>query len=152
MKKFLLVVGVVLFVAAPTFAVTTMSTTLQAVIGASLSITTTIPAVKTIDVAQNSTTLGNITISSNCNNWTISLHSDNGGKMLFLTNAYPYTLTFGSESGIDLSTGDHTITKTAPQSATSSSVSIQYTKAADLTSALPAGTYEDTLTITLAST
>ncbi len=146
MKKFVLLVLAALCVAVPVFAATEVSTILQATVGASLSITTTIPGTKALDPTQTSATLGNVTISSNVSNWKIVFHSANGGKMVYLTNNYPYLLTFGSTTGIDLST-DYEIIKTAPQTATTTSVSVTYQTAADL--GLPAGTYEDTLTISL---
>lgn len=146
MKKFVLVVLAALFVAVPVFAATEVSTVLQATVGASLSITTTIPGTKALDPTLTSATLGNVTITSNVTNWKIVIHSAHAGKMIYSTNNYPYLLNFGAETGIDLAT-DHEIIKSAPQTATTSSVSVTYQTAADL--ALPAGTYEDTLTISL---
>ncbi len=146
MKKFVLLVLAALFVAVPVFAATEVSTVLQATVGASLSITTTIPGTKALDPTQTSATLGNVTITSNVSNWKIVFHSANGGKMVYSTNNYPYLLNFGSTTGIDLST-DYEIIKTAPQTATTTSVSVTYQTAATL--GLPAGTYEDTLTISL---
>lgn len=146
MKKFVLVVLAALFVAVPVFAATEVSTVLQATVGASLSITTTIPGTKALDPTLTSATLGNVTITSNVTNWKIVIHSAHAGKMVYSTNNYPYLLNFGAETGIDLAT-DHEIIKSAPQTATTSSVSVTYQTAADL--ALPAGTYEDTLTISL---
>jgi len=146
MKKFVLLVLAALFVAVPVFAATEVSTILQATVGASLSSTTTIPGTKALDPTQTSATLGNVTISSNVSNWKIVFHSANGGKMVYSTNNYPYLLNFGSTTGIDLST-DYEIIKTAPQTATTTSVSVTYQTAAAL--GLPAGTYEDTLTISL---
>ncbi len=146
MKKFVLLVLAALCVAVPVFAATEVSTILQATVGASLSITTTIPGTKALDPTQTSATLGNVTISSNVSNWKIVFHSANGGKMVYSTNNYPYLLNFGSLTGIDLST-DYEIIKTAPQTATTTSVSVTYQTAAEL--GLPAGTYEDTLTISL---
>ena len=64
------------------------------------------------------------------------------------TQEYPYLLNFGAVTGIDLAT-DYEIIKSAPQSPTASNVVVTYTKAAELVPALPAGTYEDTLTISL---
>lgn len=146
MKKFVLVVLAALFVAVPVFAATEISTVLQATVGASLSITTTIPGTKALDPTLTSATLGNVTITSNVTNWKIVIHSAHAGKMVYSTNNYPYLLNFGAETGIDLAT-DHEIIKSAPQTATTSSVSVTYQTAAEL--ALPAGTYEDTLTISL---
>mgnify|MGYP001279384310 CR=1 FL=1 len=146
MKKFVLVVLAALFVAVPVFAATEVSTVLQATVGASLSITTTIPGTKALDPTLTSATLGNVTITSNVTNWKIVIHSAHAGKMVYSTNNYPYLLNFGAETGIDLAT-DHEIIKSAPQTATTSSVSVTYQTAAEL--ALPAGTYEDTLTISL---
>ncbi len=146
MKKFVLVVLAALFVAVPVFAATEVSTVLQATVGASLSITTTIPGTKALDPTLTSATLGNVTITSNVTNWKIVIHSAHAGKMVYSTNNYPYLLNFGAETGIDLAT-DKEIIKAAPQTATTSSVSVTYQTAADL--ALPAGTYEDTLTISL---
>jgi len=146
MKKFALVVLAALFVAVPVFAATEISTVLQATVGASLSITTTIPGTKALDPTLTSATLGNVTITSNVTNWKIVIHSAHAGKMIYSTNNYPYLLNFGAETGSDLAT-DHEIIKSAPQTATTSSVSVTYQTAADL--ALPAGTYEDTLTISL---
>ncbi len=146
MKKFVLVVLAALFVAVPVFAATEVSTVLQATVGASLSITTTIPGTKALDPTLTSATLGNVTITSNVTNWKIVIHSAHAGKMIYSTNNYPYLLNFGAETGIDLAT-DKEIIKAAPQTATTSSVSVTYQTAADL--ALPAGTYEDTLTISL---
>lgn len=147
MKKFVLLVLAALFVAVPVFAATEVSTVLQATVGASLSITTTIPGTKALDPTQTSATLGNVTITSNVSNWKIVFHSANGGKMVYSTNNYPYLLNFGTTTGIDLSTGDYEIVKTAPQTATTTTVSVTYQTAAAL--GLPAGTYEDTLTISL---
>jgi len=79
-------------------------------------------------------------------NRKIVIHSAHAGNMIYSTNNYPYLLNFGAETGIDLAT-DKEIIKAAPQTATTSSVSVTYQTAADL--ALPAGTYEDTLTISL---
>jgi len=146
MKKFVLLVLAALFVAVPVFAATEVSTVLQATVGASLSITTTIPGTKALDPSSTSATLGNVTISSNITNWKIVIHSANGGKMVYLTNNYPYFLNFGSATGIGLAT-DYEIVKTAPQAPTTTAVSVTYETAASL--ALPAGTYEDTLTISL---
>ena len=64
------------------------------------------------------------------------------------SDVYPYLLNFGSTTGIDLAS-DYEIVKTAPQSPTSTTVVVTYTKASELNPALPAGTYEDTLTISL---
>lgn len=146
MKKFVLLVLAALFVAVPVFAATEVSTVLQATVGASLSITTTIPGTKALDPSSTSATLGNVTISSNVTNWKIVIHSANGGKMVYLTHEYPYLLNFGSATGLDLAT-NYEIVKTAPQAATTTTVSVTYQTAANL--ALPAGTYEDTLTISL---
>ncbi len=62
------------------------------------------------------------------------------------TEEYPYLVTFGTTTGINLAT-NYEITKSAPQSATTTNVSVTYQTAASLS--LPAGTYEDVLTISL---
>ena len=150
MKKFVLLVLAALFVAVPVFAATEVSTELQATVGASLSITTTIPGTKALDPSQTSATLGNVTISSNITNWKIVINSAHGGKMVdSLMHEYPYLLNFGADTGINLAT-DKVIVKTAPQAPTTTTVSVTYDTAANL--ALPAGTYVDTLTISLIAT
>ncbi|HNV37120.1 MAG TPA: hypothetical protein PLQ30_07940 [Rectinema sp.] len=152
-KKVFLLVLAALLISVPVFAATQVETTIQATIGADLSITTTIPGTKAIDIAASSTTLGSVTISSNLTNWKIRIHSGNGGKMIRVGGAdvYPYKMNFGTISDIDLAT-DKVIDKTAPQSATTTSVVVTYTKAAEMIPALPAGTYEDTITISLSAT
>ena len=148
-KMFLLVLAALL-ISVPVFAATQVDTTIQATIGADLSITTTIPGTKAIVITADSTTLGSVTISSNLTSWKIVISSENGGKMIRVggTEEYPYLLNFGAVTGIDLAT-DYEIIKSAPQSPTASNVVVTYTKAAELVPALPAGTYEDTLTISL---
>ena len=148
-KMFLLVLAALL-ISVPVFAATEVQTTIQATIGADLSITTNIPGTKAIDITVASTTLGSVTISSNLTSWKIVISSENGGKMIRVggTEEYPYLLNFGAVTGIDLAT-DYEIIKSAPQSPTASNVVVTYTKAAELVPALPAGTYEDTLTISL---
>ena len=64
MKKFLLLVLAGLLVGLPVFAADSVSTTLQATVGAALSITTTIPGTKALDPTQTSAALGSVTISS----------------------------------------------------------------------------------------
>lgn len=145
-KGFILVLAV--FVSLPVFAGTTITTTLQATVGADLSITTTIPGTKAVDPTLTSAALGAVTISSNIASWKITVHSANGGKMVRAGGGdYPYLFTWGATTGIDLST-DYEIVKTAPQTATTTNLSITYQTAASL--GLSAGTYEDSLTITLA--
>lgn len=149
MKKGFMLVLAVLFIGLPVFAGTTISTTLQAVVGADLNITTTIPGTKAVDPTLTSAALGSVTISSNVASWTITVHSANGGKMVRAGGGdYPYTFTWGATTGLDLST-DYVQTKTAPQAATTYNLAIAYQTAASL--GLSAGTYEDTLTITLAT-
>ncbi|HAL93472.1 MAG TPA: hypothetical protein PLS88_04795 [Rectinema sp.] len=149
-KKVFLSVLAALLISVPVFAATQVETTIQATIGADLSITTNIPGTKAIDITASSTTLGSVTISSNLTNWKIVIHSAKGGKMVRVggSDVYPYLLNFGSTTGIDLAS-DYEIVKTAPQSPTSTTVVVTYTKASELNPALPAGTYEDTLTISL---
>ncbi|HNV19517.1 MAG TPA: hypothetical protein PK712_03945 [Rectinema sp.] len=151
-KKVFLLVLAALLISVPVFAATQVETTIQATIGSSLSITTTIPGTKAIDISTTSTSLGSVTISSNLTSWKIVIHSANGGKMLRsgASDEYPYFLTFGSTTGISLSS-DYVIEKSAPQSATTTNVAVTYTKASDFSPALPAGTYEDTLTISLST-
>ena len=148
MKKFLLLVLAGLLVGLPVFAADLVSTTLQATVGAALSITTTIPGTKALDPTQTSAALGSVTISSNVTNWKIVIHSANGGKMVRTgsTDVYPYLLTFGATTSIDLAT-DYEIVKSAPQSAVTTNVSVTYQTAAAL--GISAGTYEDVLTISL---
>jgi len=150
MKKLFLLVLVALLINVPVFAATEVSTTIQAIIGADLSITTNIPGTKAIDIAATSTTLGSVTISSNLTSWKIVISSGNGGKMIRVggTEEYPYLLNFGTITGINLAT-NYEIIKTAPQSPTATNVVVTYTKAAELVPSLPAGTYEDSLTISL---
>jgi len=149
-KKVFLSVLAALLISVPVFAATQVETTIQATIGADLSITTNIPGTKAIDITASSTTLGSVTISSNLTNWKIVIHSANGGKMVRVggTEEYPYKMNFGTIVDIDLAT-DKEIVKSAPQSPTSTSVVVTYTKASELNPALPAGTYEDTITISL---
>lgn len=149
MKKGFIVVLAVLFIGLPVFAGTTISTTLQATVGADLNITTTIPGTKAIDPTLTSAALGAVTISSNVASWKITVHSANGGKMVRVGGGdYPYLFSWAATTGIDLAT-DYEILKTAPQAATNYNLAITYQTAASLS--LSAGTYEDTLTITLAT-
>ena len=151
MKKFFVILMLTVLVSIPAFAATNFQTVIQAVIGADLSITTTIPGTKAIDPAATSTTLGNASISSNISSWTITVHSTNGGKMIRAGGAeeYPYLFTFGALATNHNLASDLVITRTAPQSATNYALSISYTKASDIVPLLPAGTYEDTLSVTL---
>ena len=109
-KKVFLLVLAALLISVPVFAATEVSTTIQAIIGADLSITTNIPGTKTIDIAATSTTLGSVTISSNLSSWKIVIHSANGGKMVRVggSDVYPYLFNFGSIIGIELN-NDYTI-------------------------------------------
>ncbi len=65
MKKGVLLVLALVILSMPVFAADSISTTLQATVGASLSITTTIPGTKALDPTQTSAALGSVTISSN---------------------------------------------------------------------------------------
>ncbi|TXT49556.1 MAG: hypothetical protein FD137_634 [Spirochaetes bacterium] len=147
MKKFFVVFCVA--VAFSVYAQTQTLTVIRAVVGADLTITTSIPSIKTIDPGLTGATLGDVTISSNiAGAWRIVFSSSNSGAMIRVggTERFPYRLNFGDTTGHNLAQ-NLTINKANTQVATTTSVSISYQTAASLS--LPAGTYEDTLTISL---
>lgn len=149
MKKFGFMVLLVAVLSAPVFADTLTTTVIRAVVGADLNITSDMSAVEEVNPALTSATLGNVTISSNMTgNWRIVVTSANDGAMVRVggTDRYPYLLNFGTTVGHNLAT-DLSITNTGVQSSLTVPVSLTYQTAASL--ALPAGTYEDTLTISL---
>ena len=149
MKKFGFMVLLVAVLSAPMFADTLTTTVIRAVVGADLNITSDMASVEEVNPALTSATLGNVTISSNMTgNWRIVVTSANDGAMVRVggTDRYPYLLNFGTTVGHNLAT-DLSITNTGVQASLTVPVSITYQSAAAL--ALPAGTYEDTLTISL---
>jgi hypothetical protein len=151
MKKLLFVCLVFAVLALPVFSQTQATTVIRALVGADLTITTTMPSTKDINPGLTSATLGDVTISSNiAGAWRIVFNSANGGAMVRSGGAerYPYTLNFGDTIGHNL-VANLTINKNTTQAATTTTVSISYQTAASLS--LPAGTYEDTITISLLS-
>lgn len=151
MKKYFLAFCVVVALSFTAYAQTQASTIIRAVVGADLTITTSMPSIKTIDPGLTGATLGDVTISSNiAGAWRIVFSSSNSGAMVRVggTERFPYTLNFGDTTAHSLAT-NLTVNKTAVQAATTTTVSISYQTAASLS--LPAGTYEDTLTISLLS-
>jgi hypothetical protein len=150
MKKLLFVCLAFVVLALPVFTQTQATTVIRALVGADLTITTTMPSEININPGLTSAILGNVTISSNiaAGGWRIVFNSANGGAMVRNggTERYPYTLNFGDTIGYNLVT-DLTISKNTTQAATTTTVSISYQTAASLS--LPAGTYEDTITISL---
>lgn len=152
MKKFFIASIILVFFAGAVFAQESVTTKVTAIVGASLTITTTMSATTSIDPALTSATLGTVTISSNLTGgWKITVNSLNAGAMLRSggTDRYPYLLNFSSFAIDQNLATDLVITRTGVQTGTTSTISITYSTASSL--GLPAGTYEDTLTISLAA-
>jgi hypothetical protein len=152
MKKLFFVSLLFVFLTAAIFAQESVTTRVTAIVGANLTVTTTMSATTTIDPALTSATLGNVTISSNLSGgWKITVNSLNGGAMVRQggTERYPYLLNFGTFATAQNLATDLVLNRTGIQTGTTSALSITYSTAASLS--LPAGTYEDTLTISLAA-
>jgi len=151
MKKWFLILAMVSVLVFSVSSAETVSFNLQSIVGADLNITTTIPGTKAVDPTTTATSIGTVTISSNLASWTITISSLHDGDMKRVggTEVYPYLFSFGTVAvDHDLAT-DLVITKTAPQNATNVTLSISHQTAVTL--GLPAGTYEDTITVALAA-
>lgn len=151
MKKYVLIMAIALALVFSANAAENVSFNLSATVGAALNITTTIPGTKTVDPTTTATALGAVSISSNLTNWTITVSSLRLGNLRRTggTELYPYLFSFGTlSSDYNLAT-NLVLTRTAPQSATSYNLAISHQTASALS--LPAGAYEDTITITLAA-
>jgi hypothetical protein len=150
MRKLLITAILILIVGVPVFSGQAVFQ-LQATVDYTLTLTSTLPSISTIDSTGTFASLGKLDITSNLNGWTLTVKSSNGGKMLNGTDTahpYPYQLTVGSVSNVfGGSYSEYVLTKTGAQPATSLTVTATYVTAASLS--LPAGTYSDTLTITL---
>ncbi|MCX7027671.1 MAG: hypothetical protein NT061_09360 [Spirochaetes bacterium] len=152
MKKPLIIALLIALIGVPVFATDTLvsssNITLSASVDYTLTLSSTIPSPSTLDPTETSKSLGNIVISSNLNGYTLTITSANGGKMMYGTNAYPYKLNVGSVTAINLATA-YSLAPTGTQPVTTLAVSATYATASSLS--LPAGVYQDTLTVSLYS-
>ncbi len=158
MKKLALAAVLILFVSLNATAIESVSTIIQSVVPEMLTISTDMVPTTNVDVftADNSD-LGSINIFSNrAGNWTITVTSTNGGMMKGVTagntNTYPYTLNFGTEENISLSTPFvvRMSGKTANQGL-SYKLGISFQNFWNMATPISPDTYRDTLTITIAA-
>lgn len=162
MKKFALIAIVVALASAPVFAIDSSSTVIKAVIAQDLTITGGLPTVPTtLPLTGGTTEIGTLTVSSNlASAWTITISSINKGVMVAdgITRHYPYTVSLSTAGTSILSgaLGNGTDATPLSTNVTTGVATVTYllkvTNAAVATfsPALPAGTYQDTITITIA--
>jgi len=168
MKKFVLFAIVALLVSAPAFAADSSSTVIKAVIAQDLTITGGLPTVPTtLPLSGGTTTIGTLTVNSNlATAWTITISSTGGAgankgvmKASGVTEVYPYTVTLKTAGATVLTGSLGNGTTATPLSKTdvltgvaTVTYTLEVTTSAVTTfsPALPAGTYEDTITITIA--
>jgi len=167
MKKFVLFAIVVLLVSVPAFATSSASTVIKAVILQDLTIEPGFnPGPTSLSLLGGTTTIGTLTVNSNlATAWTITISSTGGAgankgvmKASGVTEMYPYTVTLKTAGATVLSgpLGDGTtatpLSKTDVLTGVATVIyTLDVTTAAVSTfsPALPAGTYEDTITITI---
>ena len=167
MKKLALFAIVALLVSVPVFAQTTStSKVITATISANLTITGGLTGGSQVIPANGGTTsLGNITIASNISGeWNVTISSAKYGRMKAtdIAENIPYTVTFrpagnGTTPVINaLSLGDGTVSGYTPRSATVNTgvatviYTLEVTNSA-FSASLPAGTYDDTITLTIST-
>ena len=163
MKKFAILAILALLISIPVFAQTTStSKVITATISANLNITGGFTSTAlTLPAAGGTTSLGDITISSNmATAWTVTITSTKFGRMKAsgITENIPYTVTFrpagtGTTPVISAQSLGNGTTGT-PQSAsvTTGVATVVYTLEvtnAAFSASLPAGTYDDTITLTI---
>jgi hypothetical protein len=153
MKKSFIVVLLIVLIGLPVFADEAV-VQLKVSVDTSLTLTSSISSIATLTTLDNS--IGSVTIASNISSWVLTVRSINGGYLKTDTGTthYPYTLTVGTVSGIDLSdTVNHplyTYTLSGTASAVTYPISVQFAST-PATLGLPAGSYTDQLYITLAT-
>lgn len=151
MKKYAFLLLVAFLAISPTFAVgNSSSTQIIAVVGASVAVTTDLPASTSIDVTQTQSDLGSVVIKSNTTgSWTITVTSLNAGNMKGESTStnYPYTVSIASIVNQSLSS-PRTATITGTGTLTYPLTAF-YATAASLN--LAADTYKDTITVTVAT-
>jgi hypothetical protein len=153
MKKSLIVVLLIALIGLPVFADQAV-VQLKVSVDTSLTLTSSISSIATLTTLDNS--IGNVTIASNVSAWVLTVKSVNGGFLKAADTAntthYPYTLTVGTVSSINLNntTVNPLNTYTLAGSASSATYAISVQFASTPTAlGLPAGSYTDQLYITL---
>lgn len=106
-------------------------------------------------VNSDGTQIGNIQVVTNVSGaWTITISSSNGGQLAGTTpgnaDRYPYSLSFGGISGIDLSSNFIYTFNTSARGLASFPVAVNYTRVDNLGRPVFADTYKDTIRITIA--
>lgn len=163
MKKLAIIAILALLISVPVFAQTTStSKVITATISANLTITGGFGSgAQTIPAAGGVSSLGDITIQSNmATAWTVTVSSTKAGRMKAdgITENIPYTVIFRpAGSGTtpiinELALGDGTTATNRSASVTTGVATVVYTlevKNSAFSSSLPAGTYTDTITVTI---
>ncbi len=130
------------------------STRIVAVYGTNVKVAGDFASTTVIDVVNTtSTSIGNVTISSNIpGSWTIRIISANGGSMKGdnpdNTGRYPYLLEFGTATGINLMNEYKFVTNSSATSAIFP-LAITYQKAGDMHPLPVADTYRDVITVSV---
>lgn len=155
MKKFALVALFALVVFSSAFAATSGTVGLSGSVAASFSLT--LPGDYTGSMNDgasevNTWSLGNVAVTSNYKNWTISVASANSGYLVHSTDnteKVQYTMTLGSLATNQSLSSSWTSAAQArtPKTGSTYAFSIKFTASA--TDFWQTGTYTDTLTVTI---
>ena len=157
MKKFL-IPAIFLFFLASAYGGTSVSTIIQTIVPETLAVNSDMATTMTVDVFNSSKAiLGYINIFSNrTGKWTITISSMNAGSMKGAaagnSDAYPYTLKFGTQSNISLATpfSIEMSGKTAAEG-TALPLGVDFQNFWDMGSPVSPDIYRDTITITIAA-
>ncbi len=106
-------------------------------------------------VNSDSANIGNVTISTNIKGvWVFVIESANGGRLASSSSgnsdAYPYSLSFGTTTGINLSTAyRYAFNAALARGVITFPISVSYPRLENLGNVVTADTYSDTVTISI---
>lgn len=133
-----------------------ITTEIQGVVPTVFTLSTDISDIEKVDlVNSNSAYLGKVIVYTNTKGlWTIVIRSANSGKLTGRSqgnsDAYPYTMAFGTVDRIDLSTDfSMTYSTLIAKTTVEYPVVINYQKLSELAEPVVSDTYSDTVTITV---
>ncbi|TXT49557.1 MAG: hypothetical protein FD137_635 [Spirochaetes bacterium] len=131
---------------------TSISTRLTSKIEPAFTLATSLPGTVVVNVTGTSQNIGDLIIGSNIpGTWRISISSENGGALVRDggSERFPYRFNFGADiRGHDLSSS-LVMEYFGPRAPMSVSLSLDYVSAFSLS--IPAGTYRDTIVITMSA-
>lgn len=159
MKKFFVLLALLLIIPLSAFSADSVSTIVEGVVPELLTIASDLLPVTTIDVFNtSSSTLGYITIFSNrAGSWSITVTSQNGSKMVGSNpvnpDTYPYTFRFGPTQNINLAS-PYIANFAGPtaQKGLIYEIGLVYENFWDLQNPVSPDTYRDVITITISAT